>query len=114
MPLSLVVNNDAPPVNTAIIERRGSLIILTIDGGISHSAYQFHASAPADGLAWERRANESWEQFHNRVFQAARANGVKLLTFGGFPSISHAQELDLIDRAKGLADGARITVPLGA
>ncbi len=113
MTLSLVVNNDAP-VNAAIIERRDGMVILTIDGGISKSAYSFHAYAPADGLAWERRANESFEQCHGRVFQAARANSVKLLTFGGFPNISHAQELALIDKAKGLADGVRLTVPLGA
>ena len=114
MTFSLVVDNDNPPVNAAIIARHGECVVITVAGGISKSAYSFRAAAPADGLSWERRANESWEQFYGRVFQQARANNARLVLFGGFPNISHAQELALIDKAHGLADGARIVVPLGA
>lgn len=76
MTLSLVVDNDAT-VNAAIIARHGLCVVITINGGISHSAHQFRAACPTEGLAWERRANESLEQFHGRAFQSARANNAQ-------------------------------------
>jgi hypothetical protein len=111
----LTVDNTATVtrINSAILEKRGAMTIITIPSGISSSAYRHHAAAPQSGLSFERRANESWEQFHGRVFQTARANGVCILTFGSFPNISHETELALIDKAGGLRDGQRIVVPLG-
>lgn len=111
--LRLVTDNNKP-VNVAIIEKRGEMIVLIIDNGsMSRSSYAFHAAAPDIGRCFERRADELWEQFEGRSFQCARAAGAKTLIRGGWPSITHEQELALLDRAVGLREGQRVTVPLG-
>jgi hypothetical protein len=110
-----VVNSssDQPDVSAAIVERRGSMVILTIDGGLRRDAYRFHAACPIEGLSWERRADESWQQFVGRSRQCARAAGSKLLIRGGWPNVPHDLEILLADKGDGLADGEAIIMPLG-
>lgn len=110
--LNLVVDNDRDPC--AVIERWGEMVVIAVEGGISRSAFNSHAAAPLSGLSWERRDGESVQAFHGRVLQSARAKGVTLCLFGGFPNIDHLTECQLHDRAEGLKEGVRLTVPLGA
>lgn len=108
--LNLVVDNDAAPV--AVIERWGSVKVVTVEGGISRSAFQNRCAAPLSGLSWERRDGEAVNAFHGRTLQLARARGVTLLIYGGYPNCPHLLECQLSDRAEGMKDGERMTIPL--